>query len=258
MSLNPYDILGIEEGSDKNKVKIAYKNMLMKTHPDKMNGNAKYFMLVHEAYESIMKSFERTTNFNHAPKKKVVYQDVNVKPMKHIESENMNSTKFNQFFENNRIDEPSPFNRGYSKYMGDSLKYQEDIDIMKQKSIEKKKREIVIYKEPEPINELYTGNYCLLGKDRIIDFSCSNGGTDYMKAYMDPEKHIDTCKKYKNVDHLKKQREVQDFTLSEEEKINLAKKEKKLRKLEQYRINNIEKGNQQINERYTALNNLLV
>jgi len=256
-SLNPYDVLGIQQGSSKDVVKKAYKMMLIKTHPDKMNGDAKYFMMVHDAYGAIMKSFSQETNFSHAPKNKKVYEQNSYKPSV---PENLkgkfNESKFNTFFNENRIDELNPFSRGYSKYMSGSLQHQEEIDLLKKQNIQVKKRQVVVFKEPEPINELYTGNYSLLGQNKVGDYSCNNG-TDYMKAYMEPTQHIDTCKKYKNLNDITSQRSNENFELNNEEKMYMMEKQKKLNNLEQYRMQNMEMSNRNINSKYTTLNNLL-
>ena len=256
-ALNPYDILGISQGSSKDIVKKAYKMMLIKTHPDKMNGNAKYFMMVHDAYGAIMKSFAQENNFSYAPKNKKEYEQSSYKPNV---PENLKGkfceSKFNSFFEENRIDDLNPYSRGYSKYMSESLQHQEEIDMLKKQNIKTKKRQVVLYKEPEPSNELYTGSYSLLGQSKVGDYSC-NTGTDYMKAYMEPEQHIDTCKKYKNLNDITSQRSNQNFELSNEEKMFMMEKQKKMNALEQYRIQNMERSNKNINARYTTLNNLL-
>ena len=131
-NLNPYDVLGIPQGSSKDIVKRAYKFMLIKTHPDKMNGNAKYFMMVHDAYGAIMKSFTHENNFSHAPKTKKVYEETNYKPSipDNLKGK-FSESKFNKFFEKNRIDDLNAYSRGYQKYMSDSLQHQEEIDLLK-------------------------------------------------------------------------------------------------------------------------------
>ena len=53
--MDPHDILGIPNGCDWKVIRNAYKKMLVATHPDKMGGDAKYFMMVHEAYNQLVK-----------------------------------------------------------------------------------------------------------------------------------------------------------------------------------------------------------
>lgn len=255
--LDPYDILGVPQGSSRSVVRNAYKMMIIKTHPDKMNGDASYFMLVHKAYTEIEKMYKVT--LSDAPKEKPKYKnEVNVtEPVKHNFSKNdttFSNDKFNAFFKEHRIDDMDPFKRGYEKYMSERLQHQEEIDTLKTKQITRKKKQMVVYKEPEPMNELYTQSYGLLGNERVNDYSC-NIGTDYMKAYSDPDELKDTTKKYKNLEQLVNERSVQSFEMTEDEVRSRKEKEKKLRKLEQYRISAYEKAKRDITERYIKLNN---
>lgn len=253
--LDPYDVLGIPKGSSREVVKHAYKRMLLKTHPDK-TGDAKYFMMVHEAYSDIEMLYKNTKQFDHAPKSKVSYDAKQSNgPVNIFKNQKFSKDKFNQFFEENEIN-VDPFKRGgYDKMMCQRLNYQEEIDDLKKKQIAQKRRQLTIYKEPAPINELYTSNYALLGQKNIRDFSCDTGGTDYMKAYMEPEEQVDTVRRYKNVQHLQNSRENCDFELTAEEQAYMKEKEMNLRRLEQIRLSTMNNQDGYIHNKYTALNN---
>lgn len=254
MGLNPYDVLGVPHGSSRSVVRNAYKKMIIRSHPDKMNGDATYFMLVHKAFAEIEKM--HAVHTSDAPKEKQVYQAPGVKPMRtnFNKNEKFSNDKFNKFFSENKIEDLDPFSRGYDKYMSERLQHQEEIDTMKTKQLTRKKKQMVVYREPEAINEMYTQSYGLLGRDRVDDYSCGIG-TDYMKAYSDPDELKDTTKKYKNLEQLVKERSTQSFEITEEEAMFQREKEKKLRKLEQYRINAYEKSKRNIAEKYIQLNN---
>ena len=255
--MDPYSILGVEEGSSFSIVKKAYKEMLLKTHPDKM-GNSTLFKLVHKAYKEIENSYKTSKQFNNAPKKKVVYQnDLNLEPKRPVTGKKFSNDKFNTFFEKNKIYGEDPFKTdGYSNMMCDSLRYAEDIDVIKKRQIKSKKRQMVLYKEPQPINELYTGSYSLLGINKMSDFSCSNG-TDYIKAYTDPEEQIDTVRRYKNVDHLLNDRSSQTFHKTDEEIEYSKQLERQRRRLEQQRISNMTRNERFVSEKYVNLNRRL-
>ena len=161
------------------------------------------------------------------------------------------------FFEKNKIYGEDPFKTdGYSNMMCDSLRYAEDIDVIKKRQIKSKKRQMVLYKEPQPINELYTGSYSLLGINKMSDFSCSNG-TDYIKAYTDPEEQIDTVRRYKNVDHLLNDRSSQTFHKTDEEIEYSKQLERQRRRLEQQRISNMTRNERFVSEKYINLNRRL-
>ena len=254
MKLNPYDVLGVPRGSDFDTVKKAYKKMLIYTHPDK-TGDAQSFMLVHKAFNYIQSMHKETKSFENAPKTKVSYNDNVEKPKNIFNDTNFDSNKFNKFFENNKITGIDPYNKGYSNMMHSSSKNREDVADLNKHKVKTVKRGVVIYKEPEPMNQLYTSNYELLGTTDIKDFSCNIGGTDYMKAYMNPEEKIDTVRKYKNIREYQTQRENQTFDLSQEEKEYEKSKEMNLRKLEQLRLQKMKSNDNHIYERYNYLNN---
>ena len=255
--MDPYEVLGVPAGSPLPVVKSAYKELLLKTHPDKL-GNSTLFKLVHKAYKEIERSYKTSKQFNNAPKKKVVYQnDLNLEPKRPVTGKKFSNDKFNTFFEKNKIYGDDPFKSGgYSNMMCESLRYAEDVDVMKNKQIKAKKRQMVLYKEPQPINELYTGSYSLLGVNKMSDFSCGNG-TDYMKAYTDPEEQIDTVRRYKNVDQLLNDRSSQTFHKTDEEIEYSKQLERQRRRLEQQRISNMTRNEQIINDRYVHLNRRL-
>ena len=255
--MDPYSILGVVEGSPLPIVKKAYKEMLLKTHPDKM-GNSTLFKLVHKAYKEIENSYKTSKRFSSAPRKKVIYEnDLNLEPKRPVNGKKFSNDKFNTFFEKNKIHGEDPFKSGgYSRMMCDSLKYAEDVDIMINKQIKSKKRQMVLYKEPQPINELYTGSYSLLGVNKLSDFSGGNG-TDYMKAYTDPEEQVDTVRRYKNIDQLLNDRSSQTFNKTPEELEYTKQLERQRRRLEQQRISNMNRNEQIINERYVQLNRRL-
>ena len=51
---NPWEVLGVPEGSDENTVKKAYKKLAMKHHPDK-GGDPEKFKEIQTAYDKIIK-----------------------------------------------------------------------------------------------------------------------------------------------------------------------------------------------------------
>lgn len=257
--LNPYDILGIKEGVDFKSVKEAYKHMLLQTHPDKM-GNATYFMLVHEAFSEIKESFNLPKS-KYISDKKPHYEknEFDCYQPREFKEKKFSPQSFNDFFNKNQINDMDPYSikHGYGKSLSKSLNYQEDIDVIKNKKIIKNERRIKKYIEPEPINQIYTGNYAQLGKTQINDYSC-NIGTDYIKAYMDPE-NLNNVKynNYNNLEHIVRERSTQSFELTQEDIKKIKDNEKKLRQLERLRMRNMKLNDSAINQRFVSLNNTL-
>jgi len=64
-------VLGLdkEQDLDTNKVKVAYRKLAMKHHPDK-GGDAEMFKRIAAAYESLCHDIERAKNFVRGPEEK--------------------------------------------------------------------------------------------------------------------------------------------------------------------------------------------
>lgn len=256
-SLNPYDVLGISHNSSWNDVKKAYKKMLIKTHPDKM-GSAKYFMLVHEAYEEIQKQYKGKAKETNMPKEKQHYSAQNdvLQPKK---MKNFTNDKFNQYFDKNRINESDPYQQGgYRNHMVDRLNYQEDISVAKSNSVHIPTHQIVRYEEPESLySSKVLENVCHLGVERVNDFS-GGGGTDLMKAYCHIQgEPIDTVKRYRNIDDIQNQRSSENLEMTREERRRQNQLEKQREKLEQLRLSNVRFQSENVNQRYTQLHRRL-
>lgn len=256
-SLDPYDVLGISHNASWSEVKSAYKKMLIKTHPDKM-GSAKYFMFVHEAYNELQKQYKGKAKETNMPREKQKYSANNdvVKPKK---MKNFTNDKFNQYFDKNRINETDPYQQGgYRDYMVDRLNYQEDISVAKSSSVHIPTQQIVKYEEPESLySSKVLENVYHLGVETVSDFS-GGGGTDIMKAYCHVKgDHIDTVKRYRNLDDIQNQRSSENLQMTREEKIRQQQLEEQRQRLEQFRLNNVRSQSSSVNERYTQLHRRL-
>lgn len=256
--MDPFDVLGLKPTNNWNKIRESYKKMLVATHPDKMGGDAKYFMMVHEAYNVLEKGHKASKKESHAPKEKPRYStsrhDQSQQPIE--VNKDMGSTQFNNFFETNRIDTGDPFRNGYGTHMSQRTNVREDDAALTQNKVNIKKRDVVIYKEPEPMSHGWTDSYSPLGVEHIDDFSTSHA-TDYMKAYSHPEQMVDTCKRYESRESLEKDRERADFRLTQEEKNYQKKKERDSIRLEEYRRMRYQEDLNNTTERFTQLNNRL-
>lgn len=253
MDLDPFDVLGITHSSTWSEVKAAYKKMLVATHPDKM-GSAKYFMLVHDAYKQLQKQFTKETK---APKHKMKYT-VSEEVVKPTKMENFTNAKFNQFFDQNRIDLQDPYKNGYQSMMAKRSSRREEEDSARQEHVYIPKQQMVVYKEPECLPSAGFVQDCyMLGETAVNDFT-GGGGTDIMKAYVHREGElIDTVKRYNSVDHILSDRTCQNLEMTSNERRKMEKKQKKLQKLEQMRLSKIRSGDDDVQQRYVQLNRLL-
>ena len=253
--MDPYDVLGINYNSNWKQIRKAYKNMLVQTHPDKM-GNAKYFMMVHEAFASIKKQHEAEQNQRSYPTEHRKYSTEKNNVQKPQEQFNINS--FNKMFNeySKLYNKSDPFlNGGYKT--GDRLNHQEDMSTLKNAKVHIPKRELILYKEPEALaSSSLMENVCHLGVNKIDDYTCSHGA-DYMRAYSEEAELIDNRKDYKNIDEIKQARANQSFKLSEEDKRKQAKLERKKQKLEQMRRQQMQKNDTDYERIHSYIQNRL-
>lgn len=253
--MDPHDILGIPNGCDWKVIRNAYKKMLVATHPDKMGGDAKYFMMVHEAYNQLVK--EAKVVQRDAPRQSTQYSSQVPETIQPRRMENFTSSGFNQFFEKNRMNTNDPFERGYSKKMETSSKNREDPDGLMKKACKIKKQQVILYKEPESAYGNGAFENCYeFGVNRVNDFSNSRG-TDYMQAYSERAELVDTVKRYKDHKDLLRSRKNADYKVTQEDKKHQQELEDKKNKLEQYRRNRYIENDQLINQQYSRINSRL-
>lgn len=254
MHLDPFDVLGICPTSSLTDIKRAYKFMLKQTHPDKM-GDARYFMLVHEAYESLKRQFVHKS-FD-APKSLPSYNDDAIPQPRKMK--NYSNAKFNDFFEKHRIRGDDPYaTNGYGRHMAESLNYREDVNVAARSSTYIPTEQLAVYCEPEylPISKKIESCYHL-GQTHVSDFS-GGGGSDIMKAFTHREGTIpDTSTKYTSVDDCIKQRSKQRMELTAEDLRRHKKLEKQRLRLEQYRINAMHRSDRQVEHDFATLHRRL-
>ena len=256
--MDPYDVLGLKPTNDWKSIRAAYKKMLVATHPDRMNGDAKYFMMVHEAYNVLDKSRAASKRESKAPITKPQYStESHDQSQTHIElSKDMSSNQFNNFFEQQRINSLDPFTRGYGDRMSKRSNMREDDSSLMRNKVNIPKRDVVIYKEPSAISNGWTDSYAQLGVENIDDFS-TTGATDYMKAYSQPEEMIDTTQKFASREELEKARESANFQMTQQERAYQEQKQRDEIRLEEYRRRSYNTDLDNMTQQFTRLNNRL-
>jgi curved DNA-binding protein CbpA len=244
--INPYKVLGVSPSSTLDEIRNAFKQLVLIYHPDR-GGNKSDFDLIKQSYNAIYKLYKKNKSYQERANMNKgqfmnKYNDVDnvLSKQKNIfDNGKINTKIFNRMFDEYKVETPSQ--KGYGDYMVKSSKSREDIDILKKQKLQKKKREVVRYKEPQPVSTL-SQNYEVLGEDgenfsnkhinRNMNF------TDYMEAHDDEEvgQEPETNRKeYKNVDELIQDRSNINYKMNEDEKREYEKKQKQLNDFEQSR-----------------------
>jgi len=256
--LDPYEVLEIRKNYTWDELKDAYKYTALLTHPDKKGGNKIVFNFVTECFKKLAEEFrakQQDKTFLDLKKQVDEYysKENGEKAPPPITSENFHD-KFNRTFNMCRVDNEE-FDFGYGDTMIESTKKREDFNqenlfqktkftndnfnqIFK-KHIPAPSKEIIKYKEPEPMVLAKTMNYTEIGGKKPDDYSSSveKGGknnliyTDYNKAY--------TNTRLINDEDLKKQREfksIDEFQLYRDTKLKKGLTDKEKRIIEQKKI----------------------
>ena len=270
--VDPYEVLGVGKQFTWDELKDAYKRVAKLVHPDK-GGNEQLFNTVTTCFKKLahelkMKEVDKPHHVLKAASQAAsqasqAYSDTRDRglvppPIVNQKDGNDFSSKFNQFFDEYKIDDADTMHHGYGHMMTPSSKNREDIKIDKKltkftnnafnKAFEKQaplSKDVIIYKEPEPLVLAKNIQYTELGVDKVDDFTHvedpaqrRGGGlqyTDYMRAYttsrlVDP-RAIEKRKEFKNVEEYEMSRasRTQELMTSEEKEYQ----EKSKRKQEQ-------------------------
>ena len=297
-NIDPYEVFSISKNFTWNELKETYRKLAINTHPDKPGGNKEVFNIITYCFEKLAREYKkRESDSSHIELKKqsMDYFDkiVNDK-MPHPSIVNINrdggdsaelfSQKFNRNFEKCKVyDDEIEF--GYGNNMEESSKIREDIKI--EKVINKKKidnksfndifnsrvpinKQLVKYKEPEPLLLAKSLQFTELGNKRPDDYSSSSvkknnslSYSDYMKAHeggrlVDPS-IIKDMKEFKSVEEYEVYRDNKAKTeLSAKELKRQEIKKIREEKEEQMRLERLNKYDKNIELSYEKANRLFL
>jgi|688.fasta_scaffold06216_10 curved DNA-binding protein CbpA len=274
--LNPYEVLEVSKTFTWDELKEAYKHTALLTHPDKVGGNKIVFNFVTECFKVLAEEYKaRNANKTFMELKQQVKsyyskdneEDIIPAP---ITGDNFNE-KFNKTFDMCKLeDEENDF--GYGDIMNESSKIREDFS--QENLFEKKKfdnnsfnkiftkhtppppKELVKYKEPEPMVLAKTMNYTEIGGKRPDDYSSSaeKSGknnliySDYKVAYsntrlVDDEMINKSLKDFKSIEEYEKYRNSKiKKGLTDKEKLYFENKKIKEEQEEYLRLERIKQN----------------
>jgi curved DNA-binding protein CbpA len=253
-SINPYEVLNVPKNFTWDELKISYRKLAINTHPDKQGGNKDLFNIITHCFKKLADELkmreedkshrdlkQQSNDFFHKMTNEALPHPSEVlKP-----NEKFTNTKFNKNFEKCKLyDEEIEF--GYGSKMEESTKKREDINI--EKLIKKNKidnesfneifnknvpvnKELIKYRDPEPLILSKSLQYTELGGKRPDDYSSSIektntlAYTDYMRAH-DGTRLVDP-RLMKNVKEFKSVDEYEAYRDDKSKKILSAKELKK-------------------------------
>lgn len=188
--ISPFEILGIDETSDKRIVSSAYRRMLLLIHPDKIRENKlgwterqrlEAFEKIREAYKTIVRDY----NFEDMPTEDPQYNEESIDKMDNRDFKNCRSVKeFNILYEKKKQnDEKSgfndPFTHGYKDFNRPTDDKETEMLLTKKYKIKKKKNagkphKIVKFNPSGVVNDT---SFHEFGLTNIDDYSFADNNT---------------------------------------------------------------------------------
>ena len=277
--LDPYEVLEIRKNYTWEELKDAYKYTALLTHPDKPGGNEIVFNFVTDCFKQLAYEYKaRQSDKTFIDLKKQVEEyysnEENTKqPNAPIDKENFNE-KFNRTFEMCRLDNEE-VDFGYGDLMEKSTGKREDysqenlfksqkfnnqsFNSIFNKHVPLPTKEVVKYKEPEPMVLAKKMDYTEIGGKRPDDYSSSVEKqsknslvyTDYKKAYSNTrlvnEEILKKQKEFRTIDEYQAYRDTKmKKGLTEKEKKLMEKKKLQEEKEEQERLERVQQENMRI------------
>jgi curved DNA-binding protein CbpA len=271
--LDPYEVLEVRKNYTWDELKDAYKYTALLTHPDKSGGNEIVFNFVTECFKRLAYEYKaRQSDKTFIDLKKQVEEyysnEENTKhPEAPIGKENFNE-KFNRTFEMCRLDNEE-VDFGYGDEMEKSSHKREDFsqeNLFKSqkfsnqsfnsifnKHVPAPSKEVVKYKEPEPMVLAKKMAYTEIGGKRPDDYSSSVEKesknslvyTDYRKAYSNTrlvnEEALRKQKEFSTIDEYQAYRDTKmKKGLTDKEKRLIEKKKLQEEKEEQERLERVQ------------------
>jgi curved DNA-binding protein CbpA len=283
-SVNPYEVLGVAKNHTWEELVNAYRRLAKLVHPDK-GGSEMLFNTVTECFKLLAHEFKRkeAEKPHHVLKQEFMQREErgNGSSVPPLARDGNFTDKFNQLFEENKIeDEDNKI--GYGHLMAASSKTREDIEIpkvMSGKFSEKKfneafeksaplSKEVVVYKEPEPLVLTKKLQFTELG-GTTDDFSTDTSKkanlqyTDYMKAHtttrlVDP-RAVQKRKEYRSIEDFEADRAKKtQAALTPEEMRRQKEVEEAEKKREEERLMRVQQRDRIASEHYERVNQLFI
>ena len=273
-NFNPYTILNVKKNDTNEKIEKEFKRLLIRSHPDRTNGNDELFQLIIKAYNVIYT--ERKSNMginNHQDHNELRnshknYQENEPKyENKSMSSREFNSDRFNKIYSDNKLN--NPYDSGYGNWKDDVIEQPKNVNMNNfNESFSKvNKNQIQKYIVPEHINAGTNIDCETLGVKKIDDFTKGfniNDNrlnyTDYKRALGGRELIIDNSiqEEKRDMKNYKSKREKCINEVNELEQNYYKEKEIEDKQNESNRLMNLHQMDEEISNHYSKVNSLML
>ena len=283
-TVNPYQLLGLNQNYNMDQLKLAYRKKAIQTHPDK-GGNPELFDEVTKAYFCLLEKLKNKEDdkqyldLKNNAKTYIESQSSSNKQNINLSKEKFNLNEFNKVFEENKIADPTDV--GYDEWLKDDKNVKEPPKVFSKKfnidvfnstfenwkdEDENLHREIVLRDEPTALVSFNgkTG-FSELGVDRVDDFSNTDRGlgyTDLKQAYSKNgiinTKAIKPRESYRSIQEYEKARANINYTMSEEDIRKEAIRKKREQEEEDRRVMRVQQRDNQAFNSYNRVHQMML
>lgn len=287
LKYNPDQILGLTPGipHTEKEIKTAYRNLALKYHPDK-GGSEEVFKILTKAYMYLLKQSEGQNyvekNFMDLKKDYNAPQEYSAPNQN---SDDFNVKHFNKLFEDNKL-EDEDWEGGYGDWQTQNTDVEPkkifnqkfNLDVFNQvfgelNNENKVVNDIQVYNEPQPLSLSNKIGYTSVDYKKTDDYSreydiqdgTSKQGiyyTDYKKAYSNTTlinpNSVQHRPEFKTFEELELYREKQEFTITDEDRIQIEEKKKKEEEEEYLRAQRLRQRDDQLTSHSAKVNRLLL
>ncbi len=283
-TVNPYQLLGLNQNYNMDQLKLAYRKKAIQTHPDK-GGNPELFDEVTKAYFCLLEKLKNKEDdkqyldLKNNSKNYIESQSSSNKQNINLSKEKFNLNEFNKVFEENKIADPTDI--GYDEWLKDDKNVKEPPKVFSKKfnidvfnstfenwkdEDENLHREIVLRDEPKALVSFNgkTG-FSELGVDRVDDFSNTERGlgyTDLKQAYSKNgiinTKAIKPRESYRSIQEYEKARANINYTMSEEDIRKEAIRKKREQEEEERRVMRVQQRDNQAFNSYNRVHQMML
>lgn len=281
-NIDALEIFGLNNDYTLDELKIQYKKLALKYHPDTGCKDTNKFKLVSKAYVILKEKYNsRQTNRHHNEMKTGYSSFVENQDKKmnfKLDPEKFDINKFNQLYEENKIKSKNESGYGDWKTTNTAEEPEQifsekfNINMFNNAFNEAKKKnknntQLIVYDDPLPSDKGTVMNFSDIADEKINDFSSDVYGnltfTDYKQAHthtklIDADDTSYHRKNYRNVEELERDRSNIQYTMSDVDARRYEEKKEINKKKEYERLQNIQYQDNVQEEHFNRLNKLMI
>ncbi len=279
-NINPLQIFNLPENFTLEQLKIAYRKLALKHHPDR-GGDPNKFKIISKSYIALeekykMRKEEKEYNDLKNDFNQFIDKEQNYQTTFKLDPEKFNIDRFNQLYEENR--NHSSNDAGYGDWKTEDTSesptqiFSDKFNLNmfnsmfnEQKDIDKNCNQVINHNEPQPSDKGTMMNYTDIADLSISNFSSDTNSnlqyTDYREAHTFT-KLINTNsvqrKEYKSIDELEKDRGNINYQMSESDLVRYNLQRAQKDEEEQIRLKKIRNQNDLNEHKFNRLNKIMI